>query len=377
MLKIFSLKVWVFFLFPFIAFAFEPGTIAKADRSLWPYKMESSKSFDVSSKCEMLVFISVLNRYNGLSELILSDKINTKKPNSASIKQWKEATKIRIIANFKNLSDESLKDIISIKKNSSWETLTALELEKLIPINVAKWYESALVFYTNYINEQLRLAALNPRLTSEILPLSINEINGQDFAQKNFMLTFDDGPTPENGTTDKVIKMLEDYKLSGMFFVLGSNLYSRLESTSSKKLIDLYGNNLVLSHGKTHVSHQKYNDWKESLDYTNDLINKTFGKSQTSKLLDFRPPYAQRNKLIMDYLSAKKAKVILWNIDSQDWSTKINAQEVADRQITLMLLWRKGILLFHDVHPKAQIAVPIIYDYFKNVDLTWVNPNGI
>jgi peptidoglycan-N-acetylglucosamine deacetylase len=377
MLRIFSLKVWVFFLFPLFTFAFEPGTIAKVDRSLWPYKMESSKSFDVASKCEMLVFISVLNQYNGLSDLTLSEKINTKKPNSASIKLWKEATKIRIIANFKNLSDESLKDIISIKKNSSWETLSALELEKLIPINVAKWYESALVFYTNYINEQLRLAALNPRLTSEILPLSINEINGQDFSQKNFMLTFDDGPTPENGTTDKLIKMLEDYKLSGMFFVLGNNLNSRLESTSSKKLIDLYGNNLVLSHGKTHVSHQKYNDWKESLDYTNDLINKIFGKSDNPKMLDFRPPYAQRNKLMLDYLSAKKAKVILWNMDSQDWSAKINAQEVADRQITLMLLWRKGILLFHDVHPKAQIAVPIIYDYFKNANLTWVNPNGI
>ena len=61
-------------------------------------------------------------------------------------------------------------------------------------------------------------------------------------------------------------------------------------------------------------------------------------------------------------------------MDSQDWNKDITARQVADRQITLMLLWRKGILLFHDVHYKAQTAVPIIKEYFKKANINWVDP---
>ena len=362
---------------PTFSFAIDPIDIAKADRSLWPYQIDSDKNFDIASKCEMLAFVAVFNQYTNMSTEELSKKTKVSKPNLASITQWKELTKFRILENFKNLSEQSLTDIIAIKKNSTWKTLSAIQLQKAIPPNLAKWLESSVNFYSNYINEQLRLAALNPRLTSEIFLIAPNEADGNNFAQKNFLLTFDDGPTVQNGNTDKLMKVLENYSLSGMFFVLGDNLKIRLEQTSALKLNDLYGKNSVYSHGKTHVSHQKYAEWMQSLDYTNDLINKTFGGSQQNKMVYFRPPYGQRNKRLADYLALKNSKNILWNIDSQDWSSKINAQEIADRQITLMLLWRKGILLFHDVHAKAQVAVPIIHDYFKKSNIVWVDSKSI
>ena len=262
-----------------------------------------------------------------------------------------------------------------VSKNSSWETTTALNLDQLMPKQLAKWYESSKTFYTHYCIEQIRLAALYPRITSEILQLSQNEIQGHDFAQKNFLLTFDDGPTVTNGNTDKLLQVLDTYNLKAMFFVLGTSLNNRLQASSSKALNDLYGQNLVLSHGKVHESHQKYEAWKESIDYTNNLIHKVFNSK--NKMVYFRPPYGQRNQKVTDYFVQNQSKLIFWNMDSQDWSSKINAQEVADRQITLMLLWRKGILLFHDIHSKAQTAVPIIHDYFKNAKINWVNPNSI
>jgi hypothetical protein len=42
-----------------------------------------------------------------------------------------------------------------------------------------------------------------------------------------------------------------------------------------------------------------------------------------------------------------------------------------------MLLWRKGIILFHDVHPKAEIAVPAINEYFKDCPVKWLTPEEI
>ncbi len=352
-----------------------PGKIAKADRTLWPYTIDSNISFDTSSKCEMLVFVEIFNQYDHLTEAELSKKIEVGKINLISLKRWKEETKNRIIDNFKSLSDESLKEIIPINKNSSWEKISTISVGKQIPDKLKKWYESSKIFYDYYLSEQVRLASLYPRITSEILQFSKNEMQGHDFSQKHFLLTFDDGPTEANGNTDKLIKVLNDYKLTSMFFVLGNNLNTRLKTSSSKSLIDLYGQNLVFSHGKEHKSHQKYPEWKESIDFTSQLINKVF-KTQNN-IVHFRPPYGQRNQVILDYLDSKNSKIILWNIDSQDWNTNINAQEIADREITLMLLWRKGILLFHDIHSKAQTAVPIIYSYFKNANIIWVNPKNL
>ena len=64
---------------------------------------------------------------------------------------------------------------------------------------------------------------------------------------------------------------------------------------------------------------------------------------------------------------------MLWNIDSQDWSSKINASEVSDRVITLMLLWRKGIILFHDIHPKAKEALPVITKTLNKSGLQFID----
>lgn len=191
------------------------------------------------------------------------------------------------------------------------------------------WYEKTKEFYVDYIKEQIRLSALFPNITSEILTLSKNEIQGHNFQDKKFLLTFDDGPTAVNGNTDKLVKVLNEYNLTGMFFVLGDNLTKRLKASSIKSIKQLYNDNLVLSHGKTHKSHQKYTEWKNSIDYTNNLIQSIFPFK--NKLIYFRPPYGQRNQELVDYFTSKKSKILYWNIDSRDWSSKLNFEQVANR----------------------------------------------
>ncbi len=52
----------------------------------------------------------------------------------------------------------------------------------------------------------------------------------------------------------------------------------------------------------------------------------------------------------------------LWNIDSQDWNKNVDANAVVNRIITLMLIKRHGVILFHDIHSKAKTALPIIFN---------------
>lgn len=363
----------------FILFLISSISIAqiKNDNSInsWPLEMNSSKAFDIASKCEMLVFIEVFKNYDTLSMAEISLKTKVKNLEEESVNKWKKETKKRIVTNFNNLSDQSLKEVVAVQKKSSWHTLSSIKIKEKLPSIFSTWYHETVIFYTDYINEQIRLAALYPRITSEILQFSDNEVQGHNFNDKNFLLTYDDGPTKINGNTDKLIKVLDKHELTAMFFVLGENLENRLKASSIKSLQNLYGENSVFSHGKIHKAHQKYSDWKESIDYTNNLISEIFPIECKNDLVYFRPPYGQRNEAIVDYFKARNSKLILWNIDSRDWSSKLDIKQVANRQIKLMLLWRKGILLFHDIHSKAQKATPIIHLYFKDTQITWMKPN--
>ncbi|MFK7031652.1 polysaccharide deacetylase family protein [Flavobacterium oreochromis] len=349
-----------------------PDKIAKIDRTLWPYPINSAHNFDVASKCEMLVFTKAFKAYEGLSEEELQQKLDLKKVSVTSVREWEAKTKQILVANFKSLSKASLQDLIAINEIYKWEDVAKIHPESKLPSALKAWYHASLDFYDKYLYEQCRLASLYPRITSEIGLLSKNEINGFNLSAKQFVWTFDDGPTVKNGNTDKMVKVLNEQHQKGIFFVLGDALQKRMQS--DKQIQNLYQGHLLASHGKTHVSHQKLDDWKTSLIYTSDLIQQL---TDSDKPVYFRPPYGQRTEELAKSLGASQSKVILWNIDSQDWNAHITAREVADRQISLMLLWRRGILLFHDVHEKAQLAVPYILNYFKGTDIHWVQPNEI
>jgi peptidoglycan/xylan/chitin deacetylase (PgdA/CDA1 family) len=104
-------------------------------------------------------------------------------------------------------------------------------------------------------------------------------------------------------------------------------------------------------------------NWQESVAYTNDLLRRTFPALADATVL-WRPPYGRRTADAAKILAAKKSRVVLWNLDSQDWNPKMDPAMITDPMISLMLLWRRGILLFHDVHPKATAVVPALVRAF-------------
>ena len=110
-----------------------------------------------------------------------------------------------------------------------------------------------------------------------------------------------------------------------------------------------------------------------SLDKTNGFIQQVYPEQKT---ITFRPPYGQRHVELVSYLKQKNAKVILWNIDSQDWHSKISTEEVAARVKKLMLLKRRGMILFHDTQKKGLVAIPDIANFVKQAGLSWAGCNS-
>jgi hypothetical protein len=87
----------------------------------------------------------------------------------------------------------------------------------------------------------------------------------------------------------------------------------------------------------------------------------------------FRPPYGQRTVAVTQFAGMTGDRVVLWNIDSLDWNRELSADRVRDRVVTLMLLWRKGIILFHDTHPKVIAVLPGVVETFRGSGIIWVN----
>ena len=223
-------------------------------------------------------------------------------------------------------------------------------------------------FYRTYLAEQSRLASLFPKVTSEIDVFNDNEITGSAFSDMTFLWTFDDGPGGRGGHTDRLIEVMNHAGLHGIFFALGERLDARRKAGDD--LVGLYENQCLGSHGETHRSHAKWPEWQTSV---TDSLAKAKSAAPASYVTAFRPPYGQRTADSGGFFRRHGIELVLWNIDSQDWQKQIDAQSAADRVIALMLLRRKGIILFHDIHPKARTAVPLIVQALKATQVKWMD----
>ena len=349
-----------------------PKEVALSDRSLWPSPVRTAQDFDQASRAENLVFAKVLGELETRSAEYPT-LLGVKQVHDASLSRWLEQVKATVATNLRAARGSCG---APTELGCAGEAPTAANVVAQggafvasLPASYKAWLAMDERFYSLYAREQLRLAALYPAPTSEILTFGAGEDTGAGWPDRQFLLTFDDGPTPAGGGTDKLLAILRARDAHGVFFVLGDALETRQGKTSPASLKALYEGQCVGSHGQKHVSHQKLATWKESLEGSRGLVS-GLGLSGTQKVL-FRPPYGQRTEELTRFLAAQGGEVMLWNIDSQDWNATVAPGPTGDRVVTLMLLWRRGIVLFHDVHNKVHEAVPRLLDFAQATGLTW------
>jgi peptidoglycan/xylan/chitin deacetylase (PgdA/CDA1 family) len=291
-----------------------------------------------------------------------------------SLQKWIGETKQDWLNSFKSASASCQTNALACGfQGSRWSELTTFA-NRFVTGQIAGekyvgWLNNSQVFYTAYLREQLRLAALFPKPSSEILKLNETEVLGSELPDGNFILSLDDGPTAASGNTEKYARMLSEQHISAVFFVLGNALQQRMKATAPQALKNLYTEHCLGSHGYVHEPHAQGNTWRSSLEKTSTLIQQIFPNNKVV----FRPPYGQRSVELTRFVVDRGGKVILWNIDSQDWNDKIAKNEVGSRVKKLMLLKRRGIILFHDVHDKGLTALPEIIEFAAKSGVTWAD----
>lgn len=349
-----------------------PAMIAKVDRQLWQEPINTPESFDKASRAYVLVYGLMLQEMQKLSDTDMKTTFKIKTVNRGSVTKWLNKELALSLRNYqaaaKNCVDTDWTCVGSvtsaadlIKKSETWVTK--------IPPNLSAWRVNLEQFTRTYITEQMRLAALFPAVSSEIDTFNDRELTGDAFADRQFLLTFDDGPTQAQGDTDEVLAMLAANQKSAVFFVLGENFQHRWHKTDAKTLAALYKNQCVAIHGWEHQSHAKWKKWQDSIKRTQALLISVLAKQNEttgSFLALFRPPYGQRKADSGSFFQQQNLQVMLWNSDSQDWNNQVNSDDVFNRMIALMLIKRHGVLLFHDVQPKAKTALPLLFNELGN-----------
>ena len=167
-------------------------------------------------------------------------------------------------------------------------------------------------------------------------------------------LTFDDGPRA--GSTDQILDVLEKYNAHATFFIVGENVSQ--DPDALKREVEL-GCELG-----THTwSHEDLTTLSEKA--FNKQINKSvkaIEEASGGKVTVIRPPYGAINS---DVKSMLDLPIILWSLDTLDWSTR-------DAEATLQTVQENvrggDIILMHDIHQETADAVePVV---------SWLIENG-
>lgn len=342
-----------------------PAVVAKADRRLWPEALTTAQAYDKASRHEILAFAAALGESEAFDDAALMMRLRLKQAPSAHLDSFREKTWLRVLQNLQaaQITCAANADTADCVKSPDVAALKAhaKTVAAQLPAERQSWWTMALAFHRHYLDEQLRLAALFPRISSEIEVFSTEEITGHELADGVFQLSFDDGPSRAGGNTDKTLAMLNRAGLHATFFQLGE----RLQAERQRDLKKEFAGHCLASHGMQHQSHAKADSWRASLLDSKKRLEEIYGDAAKSW---WRPPYGQR---LPESQGAVFERTLFWNIDSQDWSSKVTAEEMEDRVLTLMLLWRRGILLFHDIHPKAAQALPKVFAATQGSGVRW------
>lgn len=145
-------------------------------------------------------------------------------------------------------------------------------------------------------------------------------INGG--CDKKVCLTFDDGPDAVN--TPKILDILKEHHVKGNFFFKGNRVN---ENPEVVKRAAREGN-LVLSHTYNHLELNKHSlsEIDNEIELTENAISGLTGQ----KPAIIRPPFGIINDNIIKEARKNNCIIVLWSIDTLDWSQKESANITAN-----------------------------------------------
>ena len=161
--------------------------------------------------------------------------------------------------------------------------------------------------------------------------------------EKLIALTFDDGPV--QGSTEKILDILEQYNGTATFFVLGEK--AQENPRILQRMVSLGCE--IGSHTYSHKNLTKLNaaDIQTEIQKTDDVIRSAVGHTPTL----LRPPYGAYDTNV---LNAANRPVVIWGVDTKDWESR-DPQKIVDH--ILSHAHDGAVILLHDIYGTTAQAI--------------------
>lgn len=334
-----------------------PGEVATLDRSTWPEQLGNPTLFDVASRAEILMFARVLLASESMDDASLTQRLGLRTINSDAVHQLRERLWQRLLANY-NFAQQSCDQDASfcfLVEDMATLREQAAKFQVSDDSYYIKWAEPSRLFHAQYLDELLRKAALFPQTTSEVDRFGDYERNGEGMHDRLFLLTFDSAANAVPDNTAWVTEYLRKANISATFFVLGKDIQARLAERSVSSLQATYSQQCIGVQGWEFRSHSHWQDWQDSVRRSADLVKSKLPENYVPL---FRPPDGQRRADAAAFFKAQGLQVALWDIDAQDGAGKLKANQASQRVLTLMLLWRHGVINFNVKQDAVKTALP-------------------
>jgi peptidoglycan/xylan/chitin deacetylase (PgdA/CDA1 family) len=218
--------------------------------------------------------------------------------------------------------------------------------------------------------QQARPVCANPDALGVARVVEIDTTGGPGFgfehfkqldflADKEVVLTFDDGPWPNN--TPAVLKALSDECTKAVFFPIGKHATYHPEIL---RQVAAAGHTV----GAHTWSHANLNSKKMTEQLAKDEIEK--GYSAVGLALGaapspfFRFPELQHGPAAMAYLGSRNIAMFSCDLDSFDFRAK-NSDQIVNTVMTKLDKQGKGIILMHDFQKHTAEAMPTLLRRLK------------
>ncbi len=347
-----------------------PGDVATLDRSTWPEQLSNPTLFDVASRAEILMFARVLLASESLDQASLAQHLGLRTLNLESVNQLRQRMWQRLLTsyNFAQQSCDQDASFCFLVEDMATLREQAAKFQVSDDSYYIKWAEPSRLFHTQYLDEQLRKAALFPQTSSEVDRFGDYERNGDAMNDRLFLLTFDSGANAAPDNTAWVTESLRKSNMSATFFVLGKDIQARLAERSVASLQATYSQQCVGVQGWEFRSHSHWQDWQDSVRRSIELVKSKLPENYVPL---FRPPDGQRRSDAEGFFKSQGLQVALWDIDAQDGAGKLKGNQSAQRVLTLMLLWRHGVINFNVKQDGVKTAMPWLVTQTAQSGIGW------
>lgn len=303
-------------------------------------------------------FLKKLNSANGIAKLATDELISQMR----EPKRWKEyfsESKEASRAQKDLTPSRAVLSISDFKKEKIKIDFTSASKEHTV---LPSFQSEFLAAKAAHVEARLHLE--KEKISGKKIQPSVDSngnLTGQEFPEKTFALTFDDGPSKSYS-----IPMLDVLQEHGnppvTFFCLAEFIQYYPKTTDRQKTTGFAQGNHSFHH--PHLSKLSDADLDIEIVESSKIDEKHFGHKPEY----FRCPYGEGVNIpkIRQKIADQGMVHVFWNIDSTDYADK-DPDSIFQRVKKLMAIEGKGIVLMHDIHPQTVEATKKI--------LAWIDSN--